>query len=400
MERIPKIILLMDSGRAAGRTLIQGITKYVHLHGPWVFFRELSYYQMIHSRPGTNIYNAKGRAVLRQILHSGGVDGFLADIPDTEIAREILPHGFPAVLIPGRERIEDFINLDCSEENAGKMAAEYYLDLGFEHFAACGYTRSYWSRMRLESFRKRLEEAGYEVYTHNQTKKGGGMFWEEEFNAIASWLRQLPKPLAVWAYNDDFAAIVVEAARSLDLIVPDEVAVLGVDNDKLLCELCNPPLSSVALNHEKSGYEMAELLAQLIKGHKPQKSVVNLRATHVVGRQSTSIQAVQDTEVARAVRFIRENAYRPIQVDDVLRQVTISRRTLYDRFTQVLGRSISSEIRRQRVEIISKSLLTTHDTIAQIAYKYGFPGPDHVSRYFSSVKGITPQKYRKAFSLR
>ncbi|MBN1817578.1 MAG: DNA-binding transcriptional regulator [Sedimentisphaerales bacterium] len=400
MERIPRIILLIDSGRAAGRTLIRGITKYVHLHGPWFFFRELSYYQMIHSRPGTNIYNALGRAVLRKILQSGDVDGILADMPDTETARQILPCGFPAVLVPGRERIEGFINVDCSRENAGRMAAEYYLDLGFQHFAACGYARSYWSRVRLESFRKCLQEAGHNAYTHNQTQKSGKMFWEEEFNAIGSWLKQLPKPLAVWAYNDDFAAVVVEAARSLDLIVPDEVAVLGVDNDILFCELCNPPLSSIALNHEKVGYEMAERLAQLLKGRKPVKTAVHLQATQVVGRQSTSVQAVQDPEVARAIRFIRENAFRPIQVEDVLRQVTISRRALYDRFTRVLGRSISSEIKKQRVDIISKSLLTTHDTIAQIAYKYGFPGPDHVSRYFSSVKGITPQQYRKEFSLR
>jgi len=397
MPRTPQVILLLDSSRAAGRAIIRGITKYVHLHGPWVFFRELSYYQVILARPGANIYSPKGQAALRRLLASGQVDGFLADVPDTRTARSVLPAGFPAVLIPGTEHIDGFANLDCSIENAGMMAAEYFLNLGFEHFAACGYARSYWSRLRLESYRKRLEQAGRHVHVHNRRGTWGRTFWEEEYVTLAAWLKSLPKPLAVWAFNDDFAAVVVEAARALDLVVPDEVAVLGVDNDELICELSNPPLSSVALNHQRAGYEMAERLGRLMEGGPSEARAIHLRAIHVVERQSTNIQATHDIEVARALRFIRDNAHRPIQVQDVLSAVTISRRALYDRFKRALGRSISAEIKKRRVELIAKTLLTTHETVAQIAYKYGFPGPDHVSRYFSSAKGLTPQQYRKKY---
>ncbi len=398
MQKIPNVILLVDSGRAFGRSMISGITKYIQVYGPWVFFPEISYYRMIHSKSGSSAYSAQGKWELHRLLRSGKIHGILADIPDSMTARKLIPKGFPAVLIPGCELIHDYPSLTCQAEQAGTLAAEYFLDLGFRHFGFCGYQRSVWSRMRLESFRRRLDEAGHLVHVHCQAKSPGKRFWEQELDEILSWLQSIPKPLALWAFNDDFASIVVEACRMLDLTVPDEVAVLGADNDEMICDLCNPPLSSIALNHEQVGYQMAELLHQQIKGHPLKQTTIDLRATHVVSRQSTSIQATQDPEVARALRFIREHSSRPLQVDDVLRVVTISRRSLYNRFRQVVGRSIHAEIRKSRIDLIAKALVTTDDRITQIAAKFGFDNPNHFARYFHSVKKVTPQQFRKIYS--
>ncbi len=380
--------------------MICGITKYIRIYGPWVFFPEISYYRMIHSRSGSSVYNVHGKRELHRLLGGGKIHGILADIPDTKTAKAVIPKGFPTVLIPGCELINDYPSLTCRDEHAGALAAEYFLDLGFAHFAFCGYARSIWSRMRLESFRQRLEEAGYPVHVHCQSGSIIKRFWEQELDDLISWLRSLPKPLALWAFNDDFASIVVEACRMLDLTVPDEVAVLGADNDEMICDLCNPPLSSIALNHEQVGYQMAELLHQQMRGQSLKWKPIDLRATHIVSRQSTTIQATQDPEVARALRFIREHSNRPLQVDDVLKVVAVSRRSLYNRFQRVLGRSIQAEIRKCRIELIAKALVTTHDSVAQIAAKFGFDSPDHVSRYFYSVKKQTPLRYRTDHSIR
>ncbi len=400
MDKIPNVILLVDSGRASGRAMISGITKYIHVYGPWIFFPETSYYRMIHSKSGGSVYSAPGKRELHRLLRSGKFHGILADIPDRVTARTLIPKGFPAVLIPGCELMQDFPSLTCQAEQAGTMAAEYFLDLGFTHFAFCGYVRSVWSRIRLESFQQRLGAAGYSPHVHCQRSSTIKKFWEQELEDLVSWLRLLPKPLALWAFNDDFASIVVEACRILDLTVPDEVAVLGADNDEMICDLCNPPLSSIALNHEQVGYQMAELLHQQIRGRPLKQKTIQLRATHVVSRQSTNIQATRDTEVARALRFIREHSNRPLQVDDVLKIVAVSRRSLYDRFHRVLGRSIHAEIRKCRIELIARALVTTQDSIAQIAAHFGFGSSDHFSRYFFSVKHQTPLRFRNEFSLR
>lgn len=399
MHKIPNVILLVDSGRASGRSMISGITKYIQVYGPWIFFPETSYYRMIHSKSGGSVYSAQGKRELHRLLRSGKFHGILADIPDAMTARSLIPKGFPAVLIPGCELVQDYPSLTCQSEHSGTLAAEYFLDLGFTHFAFCGYARSVWSRIRLESFQQRLGAAGYSPHVHCQRSSTIKKFWEQELDDLVPWLRGLPKPLALWAFNDDFASIVVEACRILDLTVPDEVAVLGADNDELICDLCNPPLSSIALNHEQVGYHMAELLNRQMRGEPLKRNTIELRATHVVSRQSTTIQATQDPEVARALRFIREHSRRPLQVDDVLKVVAVSRRSLYDRFHHVLGRSIQAEIRKCRIELIAKALVTTHDSIAQIAAQFGFDSPDHFSRYFYSVKKQTPLRYRKDYSL-
>ncbi len=181
------------------------------------------------------------------------------------------------------------------------------------------------------------------------------------------------------------------------LHVPEQVAIVGVDNDELVCELSDPPLSSVALNVERGGYEAAEMLDKLMAGKESIKKDIIVEPMHVVTRQSTDILAVEDPEVADAMRFIRRHSKRIIQVSDVVDSVGLSRRVLQQRFRRIFGRSIYDEIKRCRLEQIVLVLAETDLSISQIASAFGYAGIEKLSRYFQREKGMTPLAYRKQY---
>jgi LacI family transcriptional regulator len=201
------------------------------------------------------------------------------------------------------------------------------------------------------------------------------------------------------ACNDDRGRQVLEACKIADLHVPEEVAILGVDNDEMVCDLSNPRLSSIALNLERSGYEAAELLDKLMAGNKKMANQkIIAQPTHVVTRQSTNILAIEDSDVAQAVRFIRQHSKEMLQVDDVAKTVGISRRGLERRFRIALKRSVFNEIKRVRAEQVARMLVETNQSIGQIALALNYPGIEHISRFFRKEKGMSPLAYRKKYS--
>ena len=216
---------------------------------------------------------------------------------------------------------------------------------------------------------------------------------------LIQWLGELPKPVGLMASNDDFALSISELCRIHGIQVPEEVAILGVDNDEVICELSSPPLSSISISTQRAGYEAAELLDRLMHG-KPSGQMVVVRPSHVVGRQSTDFTAVDDLEVAAALRFIRQNSHRIIQVSDVAKAVSLSRRSLSDRFMQRLGHTIAAEINRRRVDQIMRLLATSQRSIAEIADDMGYFSDKHIARYFHRQTGMTPRAYRRKFGPR
>jgi LacI family transcriptional regulator len=182
-----------------------------------------------------------------------------------------------------------------------------------------------------------------------------------------------------------------------ELRVPEEIAVLGVDNDELECELTDPSLSSVLLNTDKTGYEVAESLDHMMKGEDQSGKLITVNPQQVISRRSTDIFVMEDLEVAKAVKFIRERAMDLIQMDDVVDAVSISKRSLQNRFKQVLGRSVSDEIRRVRADMVAKMLVGTNLTVSQIVNKLGLVGYEHISRMFKKEKGMSPNAYRQKY---
>jgi len=174
------------------------------------------------------------------------------------------------------------------------------------------------------------------------------------------------------------------------------VAVLGICNDDIICSLCDPPLSSIVLTGERAGYEAAQILDKMMSGQKVDPdTVITVDPVYVVTRQSTDIMAIQDPEVATAIRFIRQNSRNSLQVSDVVAATSVSRRALELRFERAIGSSIYRQIRRTRVELITKALVETNRTISQIAVDLGYSGTDHFARYFRAEKGMSPAAFRR-----
>ena len=218
---------------------------------------------------------------------------------------------------------------------------------------------------------------------------------KNEDHFIADWLRSLPKPIGLMACNDDRGQHVIEACKLAGLRVPDEVAVIGADNDELVCELSDPPMSSVAVNFERAGYDSAELLAKLMAGRRSVSKAIVVSPTHVVARQSTNILAIEDAHVAKSLRFIRLHGREAIQVTDVVTASGLSRRVLEKRFRKLLGRSVLIEIRRVRVAQICRLLAETNLSVSQIADSLGYTSIEHIARYFRSEMKMSPLAYRK-----
>jgi len=374
---IPRVILHIETSREHGRQLLRGVAEYARLHGPWAFYSE----------PG-------GRQTTYPKLDSWHADGIITRGWDQELGSKRVP----LVCASDREYIPTGVSVSSDYAATGRAAAEYLLDRGFRYYAFCGLDSVYWSQQRESYYRKIIESHGLTCACYNRPAPVIQRFWDREQTALAQWLTSLPKPVGLMACNDERAKHVIEACRIADLKVPDEVAVIGVDNDELVCDLCNPPLSSIALDHKRAGYEAAEILDKMMAGMKIENHRIINRVLYVVSRQSTDILATEDPDVATALRFIHEHAKRPVQVSDVAEAVGVSRRWLHEKFRATVGRSVHKEIARVRTEQITRMLIDTQLSIAQIALGLGFPNVDHIARFFRRQTGMTPLAYRKLHS--
>ncbi len=384
MPKIPKVILLVDTARAYGRGLLRGIAKYSDLHGPWIYYWKAPFYR-----------EAAGKEVTLSRLKTLDADGII--MREQKKTKEILAMSLPTIISPYTEQFPGSPNIIPDDAAIGKMAAEHLLDRGFRNFAYCGFEDMFALRNRGEIFRKRITAAGFETRIYKEPKSKVKRLWENEQNVMADWLKSLPKPVGLMACNDDRAREVIEACKITDLHMPEEVAIIGVDNDDLVCNLSHPPLSSIALNFERAGYEAAELLDKLMAGEKMADQRIVVRPTHIVTRRSTDILAIEDRELAKAMRFIRQHSKEPIQVGDVVDAVALSRRSLYHQFRKVLGRSPNEEIRRARVEQIVRMLVETNLPVSKIAFALGYSSVAHIARYFRQEKGMNLQSYRKLY---
>jgi LacI family transcriptional regulator len=365
--------------------MLRGIVRYGRLHGPWSFYLTPGDFEQALPR-----------------MQQWGGTGTIARIETPRIAKAILAANLPTIALdlsdeqlrPGNP-LAGLSQVESDSAGAARMAADHLMERGFQWYAFVGIARRVWSRRRQESFCAAIAEHGYATHVYQPPRRKQDRPWEREQGYLATWLAALPKPIGLMACDDERGREVLEACRIANLQVPEEVAVVGVDNDELLCELADPPLSSVALNAEQGGYRTAELLDQLMrrKGRKPRRLVVE--PLHVVTRRSTEIVAIDDRSVAGALNFIHQQAGRPIQIDDVVRHVAISRRALEIRFRDAIGRTILSEIQRIRLQRAKRLLLETDLPLPIVAESAGFGTPSYLVQVFRQRVGVTPAKYRR-----
>ncbi|MBI4659261.1 MAG: DNA-binding transcriptional regulator [Verrucomicrobia bacterium] len=375
---VPRVILLIESARASGRNLLTGIAAYTRHHGPWAFYWEPA--GLDQARPSLKTLDAHG-IILR----------------DVDAVEEVLGLDIPAVVVGhSRHEIPGLVNVVTDSDKIGTMAAEHVLERGFRHFAYCGYTDTPWSQKRGEVFSRRVAEAGFQTGFYVSPEALTRVSWRQELLSMAHWLQSLPTPLALMACNDDRGQHVIEACKVAGIRVPVQVAVIGADNDELVCELSDPRLSSVAINFERAGYESAARLDQLMHGQRRTGGTIVVPATHIVTRQSTDMLAIEHLGVAKALRFIRDHAKQPVHVSNVAKAAGMSRRALEKRFRESLHRSVLGEIRRVRIAHICRMLVETNQPVSQIALDLGFSGPEHIARYFRKDVKMTPLRYRRA----
>lgn len=381
-SRRPHVALIIETSLTYGRQILRGIIRYLRAHGPWSIFseaRELaaSPPSWLRRWPGDGIICRSTTPELAAAARRKGIP--LVNLNDIDSNGLLLPH------------------IESDHDAIGRLAATHLLERGFRHFAFCGFSGHNWSVKTQAGFTAAVSSADRSPAIY--TSPWGGpraQPWEKEETRLAAMLHALPRPLGVLACNDLRGQHVLEACARVGLRVPEDVAVIGVDDDVLLCELCDPPLSSVVPNAEGVGYEAAALLDRLMAGKAPPQEEQLIAPLGIATRQSTDILAVEDPQIAMALRYIREHACEGATVGDVLCHVPLSRTMLERGFRKYLGRSPQQEIRSIQVKRVKQLLADTNLKLAEIAELAGFKHPEYLNVAFKREAGQTPGNYRQA----
>jgi LacI family transcriptional regulator len=381
MSQTYRIALLMGKDLGYCRGLLRGIHSYAAQRDrPWVF------------------HDAPPHVDVLGPLKEWKPRGILAHVFDRQLARKLMSMRKPLVNTTSMLMSLDIPFVDVDHIQAGRLAAKHFLDREFTHFGYFGSASTNVSKERERGFRDALAEVGHSLsscYSEYLPRPPLKTSWKKSDQRIQAWLAGLPKPVAIFASNDVPARNLATMARMLGFRIPDDIALLGVDNDEMECLLSSPPLSSVANPAEHIGYEAAGLLDRLMAGERPLKSPLWIPPQHVVTRQSTDIVAVADSEVSTALVFIRQNVARAIGVADVVDAVSAGRRDLERRFRKALGRTPLQQIHRERIETAKKYLATTNLLMPSVARRSGYATPQRFAAVFRHATGMSPQAYRR-----
>jgi len=385
-KRIPRVALLIESSRNYGRGILQGIARYARAHGPWSCFTQE---RELHSGMPEWLKNWQG-------------EGIIARIEDRRMAVRLLDLGVPVVDVLGQIRDERMVGFDTDANAVAKLAADFFLQAGFQQFAYCGYKGVHFSDKRGAAFAAYLEtqgksvlevpsEAGLAGFSHIQAMEQHGISAQKQ---IAHWLKAQSRPLAVFACNDVRAQQLLNACRENGIRVPEDVSVMGVDNDDVLCSLCDPPLTSIEPDTDTLGYQAAATLERMMAGKSPERFFTSVPPLRMAERSSTDIIALSDPVMVEALRFIRNEVGSGIAVKDVLTHVSRSRTDLENRFRQSLNCTVHEEIARRRMTLVARLLRETDLPLRDVATKAGFTTAAHLCRLFRLHHGVTPTQFR------
>lgn len=383
----PRIALLLESSHEISRGMIRGIFKYARIYGDWLI-------DIVAGGPGDqrlpNPRYWKG-------------NGIIGRISNDRLARDVVRSGIPLVII---DPIDEYLDpkhplfqcstVRCNSESVGQIAAQYFMNLGFDHYAFIGEINDInWSVIRRDTFRKTVEDSGFQCSVY-PTPSDQNREWIFERKKMGKWLQKLPKPVAIFVANDHRARQVLECCSFYDIPVPYQASVLGVNNDELICQSTIPSLSSIPLDSEGAGYAAAEMLSAIMseKGF-DEKKTVEFFPLPVVSRGSTGNVALQNPNVIKAVEFIRINAGLNIRVSDVVSYLKISRQWLEKIFQKERGRTVFEEIQHVRMKTIRSLVVETDLPFNEIAFQCGFEGGNHLAILFKKNFGITMSEYRE-----
>lgn len=375
------------------RGLGGGITQYIRNKGHW---------QLI-AWPDTSFESLS-------FLKQQGCKGAFVNIQTSAQAQQLMKAGIPIIAYSTLQNMGDLPYISTDSKQVAKLAFDYLSGKQFKHYAFFGLTEARWSSERLDYFSEFVSGAGFTLdnfktrpvhITNDFTsfpKLWINATLKQGQRELIDWLKQLPSPVAVLASCDILGCHLSVFIEEAGLSIPDEVAVLGIDNNEALCNICSVPMSSIALNLHKAGYDAAELLDRIIAGKEQMEGQqIKIQPLHVKERASTNLFAIDDEDAILALKYINSHSHEPLQVDDIARHVCISKRLLQKKFQQFLKKSVHEEITQAHFWNARNLLLETDLSIEKIAYQSGFCSSSRMRRAFLDITGLLPHKYRQKY---
>ncbi|MCM2369255.1 AraC family transcriptional regulator [Aporhodopirellula aestuarii] len=374
------VALLIETSNGYSRGLLEGVIAYTKERGHW----------------SVHLTEQERGAPPPSWLQNWGGDGIIARIETDSIGRQLRKFRVPIVDLSAARHVKGVPWADTEDRAISQLAVDHFVERGFRHVAYCGDAGFAWSRKRAVHFCRQAQAADCTVHQFESVGRYDKSYdLAAEKRRIIEWLKELPRPIAIMGCYDFIAQQILDACRQLNISVPAEVAVLGVDNDRLICDLCEPTLSSVIPDTRRTGYEAADLLNRMMSGeHVATEEPLITQPLGVQLRESTDTLAIEDSEIAKALQYIRRHANANIRVGDVLRHLSLSRRALEHRFKKYLGHTPHEEIQRVRINRIKDLLRNTDLSIGQIADRTGFEYVEYMAAAFKRETGQTPTEYR------
>jgi LacI family transcriptional regulator, galactose operon repressor len=378
----PKILLQLDISRVCGRELLQGICKYANLFTNWnLIMAQPSYLLSLEDKEGLENHPLREiDAIITETLVSSEVSNFLK---------------IPLIGINLQGIFSDSPNITTNEQKIAELAFDHFRTLGFDKFAYCCFDGLMWSLRRGVYFRKLARKIDCEMSSFLVAHHDGKFISDNVMADIAKWIKKQSYPLALFACNDDCAKLIAKVCKIGKVKVPQEVSILGVDNDEVICSTSFTELSSISLDFKKAGFDTAVQLRELLTNKSKNNTPIIVDPIGIVPRKSTDSSAVKDPVLRKCLQFIHHNINNNIGVPEVIENSSVSRRSVEYKFKKNLGTSIYKQIRKLRIKHISSLLIETDLPIAQISYNLGFPAPEHLSRYFKAETGISPSQFRE-----
>lgn len=380
MPKQKSVALLIETSNAYARNLLSGIVSHLRTNASW----------------SVSLPEQHRGADPPAWLRSWKGDGLIARIETKAIAAVVRKLNVPIVDVSAARHVPSVPWVETDDPAMAQAAFSHFRERGFQHFAFCGEPEFNWSNLREAAFVSAAQDAGLECHVFPSRSPDAPKFsLAKERQRMSGWLKRLQKPVGIFTCYDIKGQQVLDLCRQQSLSVPEEVAVLGVDNDELLCDLCSPPLSSILPAAQQAGRKAARLLDLMMDGQHVPPLPHLIKPLGVVTRQSTDVIATVDLDIAKAMKYIRDHACEGINVNSVLQQVPLSRRVLEKRFQESIGRTPHQEIIRRRFDQVRRLLIETDLTLHQIASRTGFRNEEYLSVAFRKVAGMSPGQYRK-----
>lgn len=384
-SKMPRVAVLVDTSTEWGRDLIRGITSYAQHHGPWQLQVE-----------------PRGRDNVLQLPSQWNGDGIIARVSNPKIAADLKSRHVPVINISGIE-LEgvSFPRVAIDYDATARLAWEHFQVRGFQRFAYVGPLHYSYIEKHADAFQ---EQIGADVATlerfHYIHESMGSEKWRKQRARIESWLQQLEKPIAVFAWGTSASCQLLDACWCMNIQVPDDVAVLAGAEDALIAQTTVPPMSAVLNPSKQMGYRAAERLANLMSGGTDSGKEERIAPIEIVTRRSTEVLAIKDPELSKAVRFIRENVFTELTVAKVAASVPMSVRSLQVKFRDAFGHPPLTEIHRLRIARVKELLASTDLPVASIAQATGFGTAAYMATMFKRQTEMTPLRYRLETRLR